>query len=284
MYHTGDLARRTLDGELEFVGRADDQVQLKGFRIELGEVESAIREFDGVVDAAVTVADSEDHLVAHVVGRVPDDLPDRLSRKLPVHMVPGRVIEAEALPLTVNGKLDREALTERAARESAPVGTDDSALPVLVDIFAGTLPGDIAVDGDTDFFMAAWRQHRRHHRDQQGQGAGPVDRSAGRVPPQDTARARRAPRLARTAVRHARVRPRDPGGRAAGTYADHAAPARTGRLPDRVRPGQDRRGARGHRVRGGLPRGAGSRRGAPGTPAAARRGARRVVAAHRARP
>ncbi|MEU2486243.1 amino acid adenylation domain-containing protein [Streptomyces sp. NPDC012617] len=154
MYHTGDLARRTLDGELEFVGRADDQVQLKGFRIELGEVESAIREFDGVVDAAVTVADSEDHLVAHVVGRVPDDLPDRLSRKLPVHMVPGRVIEAEALPLTVNGKLDREALTERAARESAPVGTDDSALPVLVDIFAGTLPGDIAVDADTDFFMA----------------------------------------------------------------------------------------------------------------------------------
>lgn len=69
-------------------------------------------------------------------------------------MVPGRVIEAEALPLTVNGKLDREALTERAARESAPVGTDDSALPVLVDIFAGTLPGDIAVDADTDFFMA----------------------------------------------------------------------------------------------------------------------------------
>jgi amino acid adenylation domain-containing protein len=68
MYHTGDLARRTLDGELEFAGRADDQVQLKGFRIELGEVESAIRELDGVVDVAVTVADSGDHLVAHVVG------------------------------------------------------------------------------------------------------------------------------------------------------------------------------------------------------------------------
>ncbi|CAM5278722.1 Amino acid adenylation domain-containing protein OS=Streptomyces tendae OX=1932 GN=GUR47_06010 PE=4 SV=1 [Streptomyces tendae] len=66
MYHTGDLARRTLDGELEFVGRADDQVQLKGFRIEPGEVESAIRALDGVADVAVTVADSEDHLVAHV--------------------------------------------------------------------------------------------------------------------------------------------------------------------------------------------------------------------------
>ncbi|MFF0584913.1 amino acid adenylation domain-containing protein [Streptomyces sp. NPDC003781] len=116
MYHTGDLARRTLDGELEFVGRADDQVQLKGFRIELGEVESAIRDLDGVADVAVTVADSDDHLVAHVVGRVPADLTALLSAKLPAYMVPGRVLPVDALPLTVNGKLDRAALTERAAR------------------------------------------------------------------------------------------------------------------------------------------------------------------------
>ncbi|NUR43083.1 MAG: amino acid adenylation domain-containing protein, partial [Streptomyces sp.] len=61
MYHTGDLALRSLDGELEFVGRADDQVQLKGFRIELGEVETAIRELDGVTDVAVTVAPTGDH-------------------------------------------------------------------------------------------------------------------------------------------------------------------------------------------------------------------------------
>ncbi|MDV9202546.1 amino acid adenylation domain-containing protein, partial [Streptomyces sp. Wh19] len=115
MYHTGDLARRTLDGELEFTGRADDQVQLKGFRIELGEVESAVRELDGVVDAAVTVADDGDHLVAHVVGRVPDDLTALLAARLPVHMVPGRVLPVDALPLTVNGKLDRRALAERAA-------------------------------------------------------------------------------------------------------------------------------------------------------------------------
>ncbi|MZG01472.1 AMP-binding protein, partial [Streptomyces sp. SID5614] len=91
MYHTGDLARRTLDGELEFAGRADDQVQLKGFRVELGEVESAVRELAGVVDAAVTVADSGDHLVAHVVGEPPADLTALLAAKLPAHMVPGRV-------------------------------------------------------------------------------------------------------------------------------------------------------------------------------------------------
>ncbi|MGW0960487.1 amino acid adenylation domain-containing protein [Streptomyces gelaticus] len=153
MYHTGDLARRTLDGELEFAGRADDQVQLKGFRIEPGEVESAVRELDGVVDAAVTVADSGDHLVAHVVGRVPGDFTALLSAKLPVHMVPGRVLPVDALPLTVNGKLDREALTACAARDDAPVATSDCALTALIGIFAEVLPG-VAVGADTDFFGA----------------------------------------------------------------------------------------------------------------------------------
>jgi amino acid adenylation domain-containing protein/non-ribosomal peptide synthase protein (TIGR01720 family) len=169
MYHTGDLARRTLDGELEFTGRADDQVQLKGFRVELGEVESAIRELDGVRDAAVTVADGGDHLVAHVVGRPPGDLATLLSAKLPAHMVPSRSLPLDALPLTVNGKLDREALRSRAHAETAfetdtgphrapsplPGGTDHdvSALAALVEIYAGTLPGS-AAHPDTDFFTA----------------------------------------------------------------------------------------------------------------------------------
>lgn len=153
MYHTGDLARRTLDGELEFTGRADDQVQLKGFRIELGEVESALRDLDGVVDVAVTVADSGDHLVAHVVGRVPADLSALLAEKLPVHMVPGRVLPVDSLPLTVNGKLDRKALVERAAQDDTPVAVTGSALASLVGIFADTLSLP-AADADTDFFGA----------------------------------------------------------------------------------------------------------------------------------
>ncbi|WP_424210824.1 amino acid adenylation domain-containing protein [Streptomyces sp. BI20] len=166
MYHTGDLAVRTLDGELEFVGRADDQVQLKGFRIELGEVEAAIRELDGIVDAAVTVADSGDHLVAHVVGRAPADLPVRLAARLPVHMVPGRVLTTDALPLTVNGKLDRKALAARAAEDetlpdsTAPDSTGPgvpaaagSAVPALVGVFAEVL-GEPGAHADTDFFAA----------------------------------------------------------------------------------------------------------------------------------
>ncbi|WKV70419.1 non-ribosomal peptide synthetase [Streptomyces sp. PCS3-D2] len=166
MYHTGDLARRTLDGDLEFTGRADDQVQLKGFRIEPAEVEAVIRELDGVVDAAVTVADSGDHLVAHVVGRPPGDLPGLLAPRLPAHMVPARVLPVDALPLTANGKLDRRALTERAARaerahaahaadaaRKAPATGADTALAVLVGIFTDTLPGT-AADADCDFFRA----------------------------------------------------------------------------------------------------------------------------------
>ncbi|MFE1830459.1 amino acid adenylation domain-containing protein [Streptomyces yangpuensis] len=160
MYHTGDLARRTLDGELEFAGRADDQLQLKGFRIEPGEVEAAIRELDGVVDVAVTAADSGDHLVAHVVGRTPGDLAGALAAKLPAHMVPARVLPVDALPLTVNGKLDRQALAERAraADGSGPehdvaAVAHDSALTALVGVFTQSLPGT-AVDADCDFFRA----------------------------------------------------------------------------------------------------------------------------------
>ncbi|MVO89497.1 amino acid adenylation domain-containing protein [Streptomyces sp. p1417] len=166
MYHTGDLARRTLDGGLRFTGRADDQVQLKGFRIELGEVESAVRDLDGVVDVAVTVAGSGDHLVAHVVGRVPADFAALLSAKLPVHMVPGRVLAVGALPLTVNGKLDRALLAERAEQDTAGVLSSAgvsgpgaqfpaplTGLDTLVGIFADVLTGS-DVDADTDFFKA----------------------------------------------------------------------------------------------------------------------------------
>ncbi|MFE1941188.1 amino acid adenylation domain-containing protein [Streptomyces massasporeus] len=168
MYHTGDLAIRTLDGELVFTGRADDQVQLKGFRIELGEVESAIRAIDGVTDVAVTVADTGDHLVAHVVGSVPGDFEGRLAEKLPVHMIPGRVLTIDALPLTINGKLDRKALAERPFRGAGlyqlaapprgatsphPPTDETTATAALTKIFTETLPG-ASVDADTDFFRA----------------------------------------------------------------------------------------------------------------------------------
>ncbi|WP_211335493.1 non-ribosomal peptide synthetase [Lentzea flaviverrucosa] len=154
MYHTGDLAQWNLDGELEFLGRSDDQVQLHGFRIELGEVEAAVREVAGVVDVAVTVADTDDHLVAHVVGTPQADVMEVLSAKLPQHMVPQRVIQLDELPLNVSGKLDRAALRARAREDEAPVvAADTSVLDSLVEIFRSALPAS-DVDADTDYFAA----------------------------------------------------------------------------------------------------------------------------------
>ncbi|WP_217711489.1 non-ribosomal peptide synthetase [Actinomadura sp. NAK00032] len=110
MYRTGDLGRRLDDGRLEYLGRSDQQVQLRGFRIELGEIESALARHDAVSDVAVVVRD--DRLVAYVAGSGVDssDLRRFAGKELPDYMVPAVIVELDALPLTVNGKLDRRAL------------------------------------------------------------------------------------------------------------------------------------------------------------------------------
>ncbi|MEV0261933.1 amino acid adenylation domain-containing protein [Streptomyces sp. NPDC050617] len=128
MYRSGDLARRLPDGDIEFLGRGDRQVKLRGFRIEPGEIEAVLLEQPGVREAAV-LADhgptGEQRLVA-CVGRG-DEEPwsaaewrEALSRRLPGYMIPALFVELPSLPLTVNGKLDRAALLERAA-DGGPV-------------------------------------------------------------------------------------------------------------------------------------------------------------------
>ncbi|MGW2547828.1 amino acid adenylation domain-containing protein, partial [Kitasatospora sp. NPDC001574] len=108
LYRTGDVARRLADGGLEYVGRADFQVKLRGFRIELGEIENAVAAHPDVDACVVTVHD--DRLAAYVTGREPGDLRGFLGRSLPAYMIPASVTLLDALPLTVNGKVDRAAL------------------------------------------------------------------------------------------------------------------------------------------------------------------------------
>ena len=114
MYRTGDLVRWGADGQLQYVGRADEQVKIRGYRIELGEVQAALAGLDGV-DQAVVIAredrPGDKRLVGYVTGTAdPAAARARLAERLPAYMVPAAVVVLEALPLTVNGKLDTRAL------------------------------------------------------------------------------------------------------------------------------------------------------------------------------
>ena len=121
LYRSGDLAVRRPDGELEYRGRADDQVKLHGFRIELGEIERALLDQPGVRAAACMLREDTPglpRLVGYVVPSatddviVPSDVRAGLAERLPAHMVPAVVTVVAALPLTANGKLDRAQLPE----------------------------------------------------------------------------------------------------------------------------------------------------------------------------
>ncbi|MEM9905082.1 MAG: amino acid adenylation domain-containing protein [Cyanobacteria bacterium P01_D01_bin.44] len=118
LYKTGDLVRYLSDGNLEFLGRLDNQVKVRGFRIELGEIEAVLRQHPGVRDIVVLAREDEPgdkRLVAYVVPhqrKVPgiSDLQLFLRKKLPEFMVPSVFMLLKRLPLTANGKVDRQSL------------------------------------------------------------------------------------------------------------------------------------------------------------------------------
>ena len=118
LYKTGDLARYLPDGNIEFLGRVDNQVKIRGFRVEPGEIEAILSQHPAVTEAVVAAREDspgDKRLVAYVVPKekrtaVTDELRSFLKQKLPEHMVPSGFMFLDRLPLTQNGKLDRNAL------------------------------------------------------------------------------------------------------------------------------------------------------------------------------
>ncbi|MFF1401855.1 non-ribosomal peptide synthase/polyketide synthase [Streptomyces sp. NPDC058294] len=163
MYRTGDVVRWSADGELHFVGRADDQIKIRGFRVEPAEIEARLTAHPGIAEAVVSLYEDagRKRLAAHLVpaedAAVPSAaaLRDHLAAGLPDYMLPAAFVTVSALPLTANGKVDRRRLPApdwSAGAEDAYRAPRTEAERLLAGIWADLL-GVERVGVDDNFFM-----------------------------------------------------------------------------------------------------------------------------------
>jgi hypothetical protein len=166
LYHTGDLACYLPDGNIAFLGRADQQVKIRGYRIELGEIEGALSQHPAVRECVVIAynpaPDADNRLVAYVVPMLSQQLTATTLRaflldKVPDHMVPTTFLLLDALPLMPNGKIDRNNLPAPetvlpAGSEARHIAPRTSSEKTLVEIWSQAL--DVKVNGVQDNFFA----------------------------------------------------------------------------------------------------------------------------------
>ncbi|MFM9368555.1 amino acid adenylation domain-containing protein [Streptomyces sp. Da 82-17] len=159
MYRTGDAARWTEDGLLEFLGRTDEQVKVHGVRVEPGEIEAVLAGHPRIAQAAVTVSPAGPALTAHLTSNAPSDgeAPDPAdlrawaAQRLPAAMVPSAFLFHDALPLTAHGKLDRAALAAAphspapAARRAPRTAREQELCALFAEVL--DLP-EVGVDDD----------------------------------------------------------------------------------------------------------------------------------------
>jgi len=147
MYRTGDVARWTFNGLLEFLGRADRQIKIRGFRVEPGEIEAALAAHPSVSSAAVVIHGKDPgsrHLVGYIVpmtsaGINAAELHQHLARIMPAHMLPVTYTPVAALPLNANGKLDQNALPDPAYQETSIAEPRSLSESMLCEIFSEIL-------------------------------------------------------------------------------------------------------------------------------------------------
>ena len=161
LYRTGDQVRRRADGQLEFIGRLDNQVKLRGHRIELGEIEAVLQQHEDVEQAVVLLReiDGRPRLVGHVSGRAGKALEGKILRtwletRVPSYSIPSTWVVLEALPVTSHGKLDRARLAELTLPVSEETGASTARTAVeevLVGIWQDVL--GVAPIGINDNFF-----------------------------------------------------------------------------------------------------------------------------------
>ncbi|WP_438502016.1 amino acid adenylation domain-containing protein [Mycobacterium avium] len=155
MYRTGDLVCWRPDGQLDYRGRADEQVKVRGYRIELGEVQAALAGLDDVEQAVVVAREDRPggkRLVGYITGTAdPAETRTALAQRLPVYMVPAAVVVLDAIPLTPNGKLDTRALPTPEYTGSRYRAPSNAVEETVAGIYAHVL-GVERVGVDDSFF------------------------------------------------------------------------------------------------------------------------------------